>query len=566
MNRLLSILLTLFCAAPANFLFASSGEYQSLSIYFDKDKDHLTESAIEVLETIPAGSVVRLVGHTDSDGSDNYNVDLSLRRVSSAKKYLIGNGFPEHMVQNDYCGEFDPVNDNNGEPEMRWNRRVEILYRCPLAHEWVPAQKHKFLNGAGTEILGEQGTVVVIPPNAFDVPENTIVQFNLREFYALEDIIKVGLNTNSDRGMLETAGMVHLEAFAGGEELELKKPIDLGFTGIVEASPEDGYQLFNMTYDENMEPIWVEQEESTFGGKNIATIESNTQDWISTPDTNSMNTSGDADWNYAESVFCGTKPEGVRDYTLKVYGKNLTFEQMQFWQEGFKGIFESEATCFSGVWIEGTLTKTGVLFPKSSSWESESQVCHDIVMEGIRSLNPLGSSIRPDEDLDFKMYINPDLRVAGSIRYGVAREELEAMFSDGQLVIDTAGLAAQARAAEFSTNLFASTDLGWINCDRFYNSENNDVNLMVDLEPNDKSFLVFKNIKSVMWPTSLNLTSYFGNIPDGEEAVLVTVRSIDGGFELAMQDLITETGVVKPEGFAKVDKDNLDQALAALNF
>jgi hypothetical protein len=259
MNRLLSILLTLICAASANLLLAHSGEYQSLSIYFDKDKDHLTEAAKEVLATIPDGSVVRLVGHTDSDGSNDYNVDLSLRRVSSAKKYLLGNGFPEHMVQNDYCGEYDPVNDNNGEPEMRWNRRVEILYRCPLAHETVAPQKHKFLNGAGAEIMGEQGTFVIIPPNAFDVPENAIVQFNLHEFYELEDIIKVGLNTHSNRGMLETAGMVYLEAFAGGQEHELRKPIDIGFTGLVEASAEDGYQLFNMTYDENMNPVWEVQ-------------------------------------------------------------------------------------------------------------------------------------------------------------------------------------------------------------------------------------------------------------------------------------------------------------------
>jgi hypothetical protein len=566
MNRLLSILLTLICAAPECFLFASSGEYQSLSIYFDKDKDHLTESAIEVLETIPEGSVVRLVGHTDSDGSDNYNVDLSLRRVSSAKKYLVGNGFPEHMVQKDYCGEFDPINENKGEPEMRWNRRVEILYRCPLAHEWVPAQTHKFLNGAGTEIYGEQGSIVIIPPNAFDVPENAIVQFNLREFYALEDIIKVGLNTNSDRGMLETAGMMHLEAFAGGEELELQKPIDLGFTGIVEARTEDGYQLFNMTYDEGMDPVWVAQSSFTeeVASKELST---NSNDWttaaaVDVPESTENNEA--EDWDYERGVFSGSKPEGSKVYVTEIYGQGMTFDQMFFWQNEFEDIISDQPACFTGIKINGVLTQGGVFLPKSTSWGDGSPVCNDVVLEGLSGLSALGPDIRPTEDIDVCLFFNPALKAEYQKDYRAYLHENTMEILSGE---DTANLlSANESSAIVSDYLFSSTELGFINCDRFYNSENNDVNIMVDAEKTDRSFLVFKGIKSVMASQWVNDACTISGIPNGEEATLVTIRNTDGKFELAIQDLTTEPGTLKPEGFIALDEESIYNAIGALSF
>jgi len=69
---------------------------------------------------------VRVVGHTDSVGSDAYNQKLSERRANSVRDYLISHGISGSRLTTDGKGESQPVETNNTD-EGRWqNRRVEF--------------------------------------------------------------------------------------------------------------------------------------------------------------------------------------------------------------------------------------------------------------------------------------------------------------------------------------------------------------------------------------------------------------------------------------------------------
>jgi hypothetical protein len=400
------------------------------------------------------------------------------------------------------------------------------------------------------------------------------VQFNLREFYELGDIIKTGLNTHSDRGMLETAGMVHLEAFAGGEELELKKPIDLGFTGMVDASADDGFQLFNMTYDERMDPIWVEQtsnglEENDNAG-NQATVKELTGSQLEWGTGDFSSDEKEMDWNYGNAVFTGSKSEGQSHYTTQVYSNELEFEQMLFWQKDIGKIIQDEPACYSGIWVKGLLSRGGGFFPTETSWGDDFPSCDQQVMEGFTQLEPLGPEIRPKKDTTpVTIYINPHLRTAQNSSKDISRDQLKQMLSidtiDYTTGIGQAGTLGIR--SSISNSLFSSTSLGWINCDRFTGYDNNNVNLLVELEEDDESYLVFKESRSVMRPSYLKEAIYFGGIPYGEEAVLVTIRhGEEGSIQMAMQEIMTEPGTIKPSGFIEMDEGNVDNAIAALNF
>lgn len=74
-------------------------------------------------------SVIDIVGHADSDGSDAYNLDLSRRRASSVASYLVGRGVLAGRLYVDGRGESQPIADNATASGKAQNRRVEILIR-----------------------------------------------------------------------------------------------------------------------------------------------------------------------------------------------------------------------------------------------------------------------------------------------------------------------------------------------------------------------------------------------------------------------------------------------------
>jgi OOP family OmpA-OmpF porin len=70
---------------------------------------------------------VKLVGYTCNIGSEEYNLDLSLRRANSAAKYLTSN----HNIDRDrivvnYYGEANPIASNDTDEGRAQNRRVEV--------------------------------------------------------------------------------------------------------------------------------------------------------------------------------------------------------------------------------------------------------------------------------------------------------------------------------------------------------------------------------------------------------------------------------------------------------
>lgn len=72
------------------------------------------------------GADVRLVGHTDNSGTEDYNQNLSLERASKVKDFLISEG-ASNNISAQGKGESQPLNANRNEEERRVNRRVEFF-------------------------------------------------------------------------------------------------------------------------------------------------------------------------------------------------------------------------------------------------------------------------------------------------------------------------------------------------------------------------------------------------------------------------------------------------------
>lgn len=102
------------------------------SVNFEFNSAKLTRAGRVVLDRVAAGLRaqadlrVEVVGHTDSLGSDNYNLQLSVARAASVRNYLIDRGIPGDRLRSRGMGESQPIADNETEDGRAQNRRVEF--------------------------------------------------------------------------------------------------------------------------------------------------------------------------------------------------------------------------------------------------------------------------------------------------------------------------------------------------------------------------------------------------------------------------------------------------------
>jgi outer membrane protein OmpA-like peptidoglycan-associated protein len=66
-------------------------------------------------------------GHTDSQGSVNFNLDLSQRRADAVRSYLVERGYQGDLIQAHGLGKGRPIADNSSAEGRANNRRVEII-------------------------------------------------------------------------------------------------------------------------------------------------------------------------------------------------------------------------------------------------------------------------------------------------------------------------------------------------------------------------------------------------------------------------------------------------------
>jgi outer membrane protein OmpA-like peptidoglycan-associated protein len=111
---------------------------ESLALYFEYDRAELHPRALKQLEVIAAlmkadpSKKLRIAGHTDEKGEEDYNIRLSRGRAEAVKKQLAALGVPAAQVETTGLGKAQPLSpnkksDGTDDPEGRsHNRRAEI--------------------------------------------------------------------------------------------------------------------------------------------------------------------------------------------------------------------------------------------------------------------------------------------------------------------------------------------------------------------------------------------------------------------------------------------------------
>lgn len=102
-------------------------------ISFDTGRANIKPNLQPILDQFAQGlssqpnTEIRIIGHTDSTGSDAINNPLSINRAASARDYLASRGVDSRRIQIDGRGSREPIADNTSESGRARNRRIEIF-------------------------------------------------------------------------------------------------------------------------------------------------------------------------------------------------------------------------------------------------------------------------------------------------------------------------------------------------------------------------------------------------------------------------------------------------------
>jgi hypothetical protein len=245
MIRALALPLALFSIS-----LAAAPTHREILIHFDKDRSSLTDQAKALLDEFlltiepDADQKIILEGHTDSDGMIAYNDTLSAARSRTVRDYLVRHGVHPDQVEWAFRGEHLPVASNMDESGMAQNRRVRILY----TRYWFAntAELSEALRAGSVQhftidpsknnlITGHAGATVAFRAHAFRYadgePVSSPVSVEFTEALDPMQMVAFRLGTRSGKQLLETDGMVRVLATdETGRRVELDQALPMKVT------------------------------------------------------------------------------------------------------------------------------------------------------------------------------------------------------------------------------------------------------------------------------------------------------------------------------------------------
>lgn len=105
---------------------------QDAGVHFDTNKSDVKGTSattlakmVDIFKEYPDSNIL-VEGHTDSAGSDEYNMNLSKQRAESVTNYLTAQGIAASRLTTKWYGEEQPIGDNTTPEGKTKNRRVEL--------------------------------------------------------------------------------------------------------------------------------------------------------------------------------------------------------------------------------------------------------------------------------------------------------------------------------------------------------------------------------------------------------------------------------------------------------
>lgn len=518
------------------FTFLQSGIYAQKenfkAIFFDNNKFDLSKQetlkldSIYVLIASSPNYQLQIIGHANISGNEANNLILSKKRAEAVSEYLLKKGINKNFIEVQFLGDSQsshlPKNENN----LKQNRRVDIIWTFNEMDDTIFKRKkpQTFIISASkdTAITCQEGTIIKISKNSFTSEQSGksatgLIALKVEEYYKVSDMILANLSTVSNGDLLETGGMINIEAFSQkNEKLQLQygKTIEISFptNNFVE-----NMQLFTGTF-ENKKMNW----------ETMSLIDGDTAQVFTSAEIMPIFPGGEAN--------------------LRQYLSQNTIYPKQAKINGIQGVVVVSFV------INQKGEVTNPLIIKSISPELDSAALS--VVSKMPNWEP---GFQQDKSISVMLNIPINFTLGDNFLKGEGTftDRFEQTYSDSTV--------SKTRSNNVSSYIFQSTNLGWLNCDRFINSfPLKDLNIKLD-KNTEQVFVVFHRYKSIVIGYSENGYYRFSKIPSNEKITIFVIKRINDLLFIAEKETKPASYLENDFEFKQVTMNELKTIIEKLN-
>jgi hypothetical protein len=405
----------------------------------------------------------------------------------------------------------EPATDKN-DPE-----NSKGLFQRAL-RSWQPApQSFTARSDRDTQFVASDGTVIGIRANSFQTASGAApsgpVTLRVREYYGTTEILSHGLCTQSGSTLLESGGMVHIEAAADGELLQLRPGAEATIALPVRQAVA-GMELFR----------GVDR-----GG------------WI--------------DWLPAQSsarllpAYVPAAYPGGIDALTRHFDRNIDIEA------GFAPGRNNKYALRLRVDASGN---TDLIDISPAPSEKLARSVRSAVTKLSRWKPATRAGLAATDTAMHYLSFEWSLGIGGTVD----------TLADGTTGASSPSPArAEERAATITQYyVLKSSQLGWINCDRFINDTRprNDLFVRAEKEERENIKLIFRDQRSIMNGVATSEGVLFSKIPDGEPVIIIGMKYKDGNLLAALAGGVTGAHATTSLKYAPMDVEELRVRLTKL--
>lgn len=403
----------------------------------------------------------------------------------------------------------------------------------------------------GTTITLKEGTQLTISPKSLAYKKtNRIargkIKLEVTEYYKLSDILLANLSTKSDDNLLETGGMLFIKASKNGKELKLldSKTMTISFPD----KNKKGMQLFSGEQHGN-EINWKLQK-TRDSVKNVFEEED-----------------VEVAFNVVENVptYPGCENETNNTNKRKCFTEKINTLLARKFNTDIASDLNLTGKIRVRVFFK--IDKEGNVI------DVEARAPHKLLAdEAIRFVNLLpkmNPALQRGKPVRVPFYLPINITLDGVTRATppviVGREDNLIGEVDDIIARDSTGAHITRNHLERYT--FATSKLGWINCDRFARITGKRVRFRLKIkEPGNANLkLVFKSMSAVLPSKKYKNSFDFGTIPAGENVVLVAIKKIRDKIYLGIKETETKQISELDLNFKEVTIQELKGALKNLD-
>lgn len=507
-----------------------------------------------------------LLGHTDSDGGTDYNEQLARNRSRTVRELLVALGIPAERISTESFGERRPLTANATAEEKQQNRRVEIVF----AHQRL-AGLDDLQRRIGTDhvtvetidpakdqwVTGRKGTSVRFPAHALTdaqgQPVKGHVQVTITEALALNDMIAEGLSTVADGRILVSGGMMRVDAMdaqgqpvqlADGGQMLVSLPARMrqqGMTLFTSSSGSDWSDTRRAPLDLSRAKLperphceWPAYQTPVYkadlSAKPAKPVEP-VRPIEPAPPRRESYTSTVRWYDFLNRSRIEARDEARFTAAMAVYEEKLAK------YEGKMTKYHSDCRTWPERWSR---YKTAF-----AEWQGDTVCAREAFWQ----------YALPEAEARFKDRMD-EYRALCEEREKVWRKDYEVAMQRYGRMLDSLGLAG---ARDLGAYVFSASQLGWINCDRFYEvpeSQKQDI-IVHDADTTEKHvYLVFTGINSMLRMGRADADRFIQHdVPRNEPAVVVAYKVVEGRAWLCKQPVVRGKRMqldFKPSSIAEV--------------